>query len=132
MQKFSTVAVINKDKKILILKRGPTAPWNPNNYCFPGGTVEENETLEEAASRELSEETGINFHKDHLKRVTVIYPSGYSKIIFVAEIHDAEVTLNYEHTDYAWVDSKQCVDYPMVDGLRTTIRFLIRFLTYKY
>jgi 8-oxo-dGTP pyrophosphatase MutT (NUDIX family) len=124
-QKFSTVAVINRDKKILLLKRGPTAPYNPNNYCFPGGTVEHNESLEEAASRELSEETGINFHKDHLEKIKVTYPSGYNKIIFVAMIDDAEVRLNYEHTDYAWVNSSESSVYPMVDGLRVTIDYLV-------
>jgi dATP pyrophosphohydrolase len=124
-QKFSTVAVINRDKKILLLKRGPTAPWNPNNYCFPGGTVEEDETLEETASRELIEETGINFHKDHLEKIKVTYPSGYNKIIFIARIDDAEVKLNYEHTHYAWVNSSESSRYPMVDGLRVTINYLM-------
>jgi dATP pyrophosphohydrolase len=124
-QKFSTVAVINCDKKILLLKRGPTAPYNPNNYCFPGGTVEQDESLEEAASRELSEETGINFHKDHLEKVKVTYPSGYNKIIFIARIDDAEVKLNYEHTHYAWVNSSESSSYPMVDGLRVTIDYLV-------
>ena len=124
-QKFSTVAVINCDKKILLLKRGPTAPYNPNNYCFPGGTVEQDESLEEAASRELSEETGINFHKDHLEKIKVTYPSGYNKIIFIARIDDAEVQLNYEHTHYAWVNSSESSSYPMVDGLRVTIDYLV-------
>lgn len=124
-QKFSTVAVINCDKKILLLKRGPTAPYNPNNYCFPGGTVEDNESLEEAASRELSEETGINFHKDHLEKIKVTYPSGYNKIIFVARIDDAEVRLNYEHTDYRWVNTEESFRLPMVNGLRVTIDYLM-------
>lgn len=124
-QRFSTVAVINCDKKILLLKRGPTAPYNPNNYCFPGGTVEENESLEEAASRELGEETGINFHKDHLEKIKVTYPSGYNKIIFVARIDDAEVKLNYEHTDYRWVNTEESFGLPMVNGLRVTINYLM-------
>ena len=124
-QKFSTVAVINRDKKILLLKRGPTAPYNPNNYCFPGGTVDGDETLEETASRELGEETGINFHKDHLEKIKVTYPSGYNKIIFVALIDDAEVRLNYEHTDYVWVNSIESSAYPMIDGLRVTINYLM-------
>lgn len=123
-QKFSTVAVINRNKKILLLKRGPTAPYNPGMYCLPGGTVEENESLEEAASRELSEETGINFHKDHLEKLKIVYPSGYNKFIFVAEIDDAEVKLNYEHTEYAWVNISESSDYPMIDGMRITLNNL--------
>ena len=97
-QKFSTVAVINRDKKILLLKRGSTAPWNPNNYCFPGGTVESGETLEQAAIRELYEETGIEV--------------GYKKTIFVTKVNYTEVRLNYEHTDYTWTDSAGSINYP--------------------
>jgi dATP pyrophosphohydrolase len=123
-QKFSTVAVINCDKKILLLKRGPTAPYNPNNYCFPGGTVEENESLEYAASRELYEETGIVVENDSLERMVIVYPSGYKKIIFVTKVDDAEVTLNYEHTNYEWVTSNDSINYPMVNGLRITLSSL--------
>lgn len=123
-QKFSSVAVINRNKKILLLKRGPTAPWNPNNYCFPGGTVEDNESLEQAASRELYEETGIEVDNNNLEKVVVIYPSGYKKVIFVAKIDNAEVRLNYEHTHYTWINLSESDSYPMVNGLRTTLRFL--------
>jgi dATP pyrophosphohydrolase len=123
-QRFSTVAVINRDKKILLLKRGPTAPYNPNNYCFPGGNVEENESLEDAASRELYEETGIVVDNNSLEKMVIVYPSGYKKIIFVTKIHDAEVTLNYEHINYAWVTSNDSINYPMVNGLRITLSSL--------
>lgn len=123
-QKFSTVAVINRDKKILLLKRGPTAPYNPNNYCFPGGTVEENESLEDAASRELYEETGIVVDSNNLKKMVIVYPSGYRKTIFVTKVNYTEVRLNYEHTDYTWVDSTDSINYPMVNGLRITLSSL--------
>ena len=123
-QKFSTVAVINRDKKILLLKRGPTAPWNPNNYCFPGGTVESNDSLEQAAIRELYEETGIEIDNNNLEKMVIVYPSGYKKTIFVSRIDDAEVRLNYEHTDYVWLDSAQSINYPMVNGLRITLSSL--------
>lgn len=123
-QKFSTVAVINRDKKILLLKRGPTAPYNPNNYCFPGGTVESNETLEQAAIRELYEETGIVVDNNNLEKMVIVYPSGYKKVIFVSKIDDAEVRLNYEHTNYYWVDLTESTNYPMVNGLRITLSSL--------
>lgn len=120
-QKFSNVAVINRHKQVLLLKRGPTAPYNPNNYCFPGGTVEENESLEDAASRELYEETGIVVDNNSLEKMVIVYPSSYKKIIFVTKVDDAEVRLNYEHTHYVWANSNDSVNYPMVNGLRITI-----------
>ena len=123
-QKFSTVAVINRHKQVLLLKRGPTAPYNPNNYCFPGGTVEENESLEDAASRELYEETGIVVDNNDLEKMVIVYPSGYKKTIFVTKVNYTEVRLNYEHTDYTWVDSTDSINYPMVNGLRITLSSL--------
>lgn len=123
-QKFSNVAVINRHKQVLLLKRGPTAPYNPNNYCFPGGTVEENESLEDAASRELYEETGIVIDNNSLEKMVIVYPSGYKKIIFVAQVDNTNVRLNYEHTDYTWTDSIDSVNYPMVNGLRITLSSL--------
>lgn len=123
-QKFSTVAVINNNKKILLLKRGSTAPYNPDNYCFPGGNVEKNESLENAAIRELYEETGIEVNNNNLEKMVVTYPSGYKKTIFVTRVTDESVALSYEHSDYVWSTFEQSFSLPMVDGLRTTLSIL--------
>lgn len=125
MQKTATVAVINKDKKILILERGPTAPWMPNRYCLPGGTLEPNEELIEGAARELGEETGI-FIIDHnyLIPYTIQYNSGYSKIVFVVTMNDPVVTLNWEHDNYAWVSHEESTRYDLVPGAKAAIKFL--------
>ncbi|MEO9340559.1 NUDIX hydrolase [Mesorhizobium sp. SB112] len=51
-----SVAAIRGDR-VLLVKRA-RAP-SKGLYAFPGGRVEEGETLEEAAKRELLEETGL-------------------------------------------------------------------------
>ncbi len=57
------VAVLIKDKRVLLM-------WRSNNgkqyYVFPGGGVEEGETVEEATVRELKEETSIDAKIDKL------------------------------------------------------------------
>ena len=84
MQKSATVAVINHDKKILILERGPTAPWMPGRYCLPGGRLEPNEELVDGAARELGEETGIFIvDRNDLVPYTIHYSTNYSKTVFV-------------------------------------------------
>jgi len=51
-----SVAVL-RDRSIMLVRRG-RAP-SKGLYAFPGGRVESGETLEDAARRELMEETGI-------------------------------------------------------------------------
>jgi 8-oxo-dGTP pyrophosphatase MutT (NUDIX family) len=124
-QKSATVAIVSNNK-LLILRRGPTAPWKPGCYCLPGGKKEGNESLIECAIRELSEETGIYIvDSSYLIPHTVTYQSKYSKIIFVTKMLDPPVALNWEHDHYAWISKEQTFSYPLVPGLPTTIKSLV-------
>lgn len=53
-------AVLIKNNKIILPKRGSNLKVLPDKYEFPGGKVEENETLKEALKRELYEELSID------------------------------------------------------------------------
>lgn len=124
-QKTATVAVINPNKKLLILRRGSTAPWMPGRYCLPGGHVEPNETNTSAASRELSEEAGISYPVDKLQNININYSNGYSKTVWIAFVDNDNVTLNWEHDHYLWVSTEESFLVSLVPGLRTTIKTLI-------
>lgn len=50
---------LNKDGKILVIKKGPQCPYKAT-YDLPGGGIEESELLEEALRREVKEETGLS------------------------------------------------------------------------
>lgn len=123
MQKSATVALIS-DNKLLLLKRGDTAPWMPNKYCLPGGGVDKNESLIEAAIRELVEETSIELHSNQLTPLTISYPK-YSKVVFVCNNdNNYSVQLNWEHSDYIWVSYKESSQADLVPGLDVTIKSL--------
>lgn len=50
-------AIVIKNNHILLVKRSAQMT-NPHKYAFPGGFVDRDETMAEAALRELKEETG--------------------------------------------------------------------------
>jgi 8-oxo-dGTP pyrophosphatase MutT (NUDIX family) len=123
MQKSSTVALISNNK-LLLLKRGETAPWMPNKYCLPGGGVDNNESLISAGARELYEEAGIELSLNQLTPLTISYPK-YNKVIFICnEDVSYSVKLNWEHSDYLWVSYKESSLVDLVPGLRFTIKVL--------
>lgn len=57
---------------------------NSENFCFPGGKIEENETPEEAIIRETKEETGIDLLKENIHLVNTDYINGYYCYVFVS------------------------------------------------
>ena len=48
-----------REKQVLMARRSPSRQNYPDTWSFPGGHVEDGETIEQALTRELSEEIGI-------------------------------------------------------------------------
>ena len=75
------------DNGNLIMIKEPRTPIGINVLAFPAGMIEEGETPEEGAIRELEEETG--YKANYIKKLREVYPAiGYSNektIIFLAK-----------------------------------------------
>ena len=65
MPTLGVLAVIIENDRILLTQRDDFAVW-----CLPGGAIEDVESLEEAAAREVSEETGL---QARLTRLVGVY-----------------------------------------------------------
>ena len=82
--------IILRDKKILLGRR--KGPRGPGYYGLPGGFLENNETFEECARREVLEETGL----ESVSFLPIYLISGssdnirYADMIFHAILKDGE------------------------------------------
>lgn len=63
------VLIIKKDNKILCLKRNMPEKIGYGTFGLPGGTVEHNESIKQAACREAAEELGIKIEEEDLEIV---------------------------------------------------------------
>ncbi len=102
-------AIIHKDNKILATKRGYGEFIN--QWEFPGGKIEENETKEEALKREIREELNIdieitNFALD----LEYQYPTFYLKMsCYDCTIKSGTPEL-IEHNDARWLSKSSSDD----------------------
>ena len=91
-------AVLVTNKKILLPKRSANLKKMPNKYEFPGGKVEEGESLKEGLKRELKEELNINVNIEDIIDFpkNVLTTDKFDLTIFIIEKWENELTINPE------------------------------------
>ena len=104
LQRYNIIIVYDKDKKNILMCKRKKKPYL-GLYNFVGGKAEENETAEDAAYRELFEETGIT--RDDIKLAHlmdfVYYLSKCSVEVFAGGLNkDFEVF--GDENDLLWMD----------------------------
>ncbi len=85
--------------------------YEAKHWDFPKGKLELNETEEEAAKRELKEETGIDdvqFAEGFKHTISYFYRKNEEVIhkevvVFLAETKTEDVKLSFEHIGYVWM-----------------------------
>jgi 8-oxo-dGTP pyrophosphatase MutT (NUDIX family) len=106
--------VTDSKGKVLLLKRDTTSHAQ-GAWCLPGGKVDYGDTVEEAAARELHEETGLVctkakflFYQDSLPPAT----GEMHCINFYFECQvSKEIQLNEESSESAWIAPSDIKDY---------------------
>jgi 8-oxo-dGTP diphosphatase len=119
-------ALIERGGKYLIARRSRSSAYMPLKWDIPGGIVEPGETMEEAISREVDEETGITIR---VGRVLSIYANRDQlpdrqtfQVVYLCEYRDGEVRLDpSEHDMYRWVDYDSIAGFDTIDFLRELV-----------
>ncbi len=109
---ISQKAIIKKDDKYLILLRSDKHPIFADHWDFPGGRLDEGETLEEGLKREVMEETTLEveiggkiFEYD---MVVVDRPTQF--YIYDVKRYSGDVVLSKDHTEYKWATKEEILE----------------------
>jgi ADP-ribose pyrophosphatase YjhB (NUDIX family) len=92
-------AMITWQHRVLMCRRA-NAP-SCGLWCAPGGFMEQEETLEQAAARELVEETGVRIDADQLALYTVTNLPTISEVyvVFRGSVSEPTITCGAESLD---------------------------------
>ena len=126
MKEHSAGAVVVRDEKYLLLKyKFKTVYWD-----FPRGNVEDSETEQQAARREIEEETGITditFVPSFKEKISWTYRRDgklvqKSVTFFFARTNQATVRISKEHLDYSWLDYNDAMERLTYDTAKNVLK----------
>ena len=125
--RYAISVIENTANELLLVQRSPSAKLGPGLWGFPGGHIEPWETPEQCAAREMREELGRDHVVDLIARLPPVRDSFYGGRLevhlFHYRWHSGTITLNDEHTRYAWVSQEAYRSYPVMYGIDEDIAY---------
>jgi len=116
---------------MLVLLRGDDSGSFPGYWNFAGGAVEDGETIETAAVRELQEEAALIVAEEDLVYFQVNSLPKLMVHFFMTNKYEGEVDINEESTDYKWVSVdalKELKFIPMPPAMLDDIKYYMRLI----
>jgi 8-oxo-dGTP pyrophosphatase MutT (NUDIX family) len=116
------VMFLSPDRKVLLMRRQGAA--HAGEWAFPAGGIEKGERPEEAARREVREETGHE-HDGGLSPFMHSDSDGVEFVTYKAHASDQfKPTLNEEHDRAEWVSLDEAEKLPLHPGVRAALEKL--------
>jgi len=128
--------VVNSEGKVLLLRRSESDTRRPLQWDLPGGMMDDGETLEQGAVREVKEESGV----DITSQPRVVFSkaevaawddqNGHHgrnviRIYFTARVESANIVLSYEHDEFEWVTFETALEHIVYDRHREVIQYIL-------
>lgn len=121
--------VLDSNDNVLIVRRSATHPFVPFSNDFPGGKVEDGESMLEGLVRELQEEVGISIENLPIRLVGRHEAANFYGREYVVELYEIRMTeqpkivLDYEHDTYKWTPlADATVKAELFEGIFDTYR----------
>ncbi len=123
MSRRVVAAVIERDERLLICCR-PVGKQHGGLWEFPGGKIDDCESIEAAVARELSEELAVQTtNVGELLFSTLDHRSGFEILFFRAAIEGEPVAI--EHSALAWCEPAELFSYALAPSDRAFASFLL-------
>ena len=124
---------IKDEQKILILKRSDKVKTMKGLWSGISGIIEKNETPLTRAKIEIFEETGISEDKIKLiksaEKLRVNSPQyenhEWEIFPFLFEAKNPEIKLNWENSEYLWIELGELKNYKLVPSLEKVLLNLL-------
>ena len=126
--RFAICLLENAENQLLFLKRAANAKLGANQWGFPAGHIELDESPMNCARRELDEEIGSDhqlvLQQSHPPVRDLFYGGEYEVHLFHFLWRDGIIRLNDEHSDYRWIGKTEFSTLDTVLGVDEDIYYL--------
>jgi len=137
IEETSAGAVIFREDPVRSVRLFLVLHYPAGHWDFPKGAVEKGETEEQAAKREILEETGIrveSFIPNFRKLIEYYYRRqdnvAHKRVIFfLAKTNESKVRISFEHSGYDWLTFEQLLRRLTFENAKNVLREANTFLT---
>ena len=129
-QKIVVTGFLQKNEKVLLIKRKKEEKFLPEYFEMPGGKVDFGENPEESLKREFKEEIRLDIKVKKPYR-TFAYESENGvrhtvEIVYRVSLQDenekTDIALSENHTEYVWAEENELGSYLISEEMKKSIK----------
>ncbi len=123
----AVVGIVQRNGKILLLKRDSGKEFFPGKWNFVSGFVKEKESAEDAVLREVCEEIGVEGKILNASKVFEVEQGAKRWVVvaFLISVNSGRITIDRsEHSEYVWINPEEIHNFDCVSGIKEKLESL--------